>query len=236
MASAHELHTATETAAAIVLTTGGVGLILRAAIERARRSPPAGAMAGSGERSLAPGLARRTIVRRLGSRVVAAMSAGAAGIHLAAAADHVEALGDVGLGFYWAALVQAGLAVAYVVGRPGRLIAVVAIAVNMLLIAFWAWSRVAASPFSPSGPEAVGLADAVVVLLELGVINVLLAQLDGFDLRLVRGSRAATVRSIATSATVAVLGVTVLLTAIAMIDATRGHHGTDAAIHTTPPA
>jgi hypothetical protein len=217
--------------AALILTTGGIGLILRAAVERARRPPPAGTNVRSEDRSIAPGLARRSIVRRLGGRLVAAMSAGAAAIHLVAAADHVEALGDVGLGFYWAALFQGAVAFAYLVGRPGRLIGLVAIVVNLLLVAAWAWSRVTASPFSPSGPEAVGIADGVVVLLEVGVINVLLARLDGFDLRLVRRSAASTVRSVETTATVAVIGVTVLVTAIAMIDADRGHHGTDAAIH-----
>ena len=45
--------------------------------------------------------------------IVAALALGAAAIHVAAGPAHVEALGDLGLGFYWVAIFQAAIGIGF---------------------------------------------------------------------------------------------------------------------------
>ena len=122
----HGGHELIEIVAALVLTVGGAAIVARGWLIRGRGDRGAGGAPLSADR---PGTGRST------DGLVVVLSGAAAAIHLAAGPEHVEALGDVGLGFYWAALLQGGCAVAWVVaGRSSRL-AVFAIALNAVLIA-----------------------------------------------------------------------------------------------------
>ena len=105
----------------------------------------------------------------LTTALIAVLSASAAAIHMAAGPQHVEELGDIGLGFYWAALSRRASP------SPGSLPrgpAAAVIAGNAVLIALWALSRTTGLPFLP-GVEPIGVADAVCVALEIGLVALL---------------------------------------------------------------
>ena len=92
---------------------------------------------------------------------------------------------------------------------------------NATLIAVWAWSRTLGIG-SPAGPESIGVADGITILLEAGLI----AMLAVFRSR--RLASLSRIRALvpATSATVAIAGVAALATAIAIVDLGNGHgHG-----------
>ena len=108
----HAAHAAIESAAAVVLVLTGALFLAVAAHQR--RVVALGVPTGTG-----PGTTpiERPLALSIPVAVAVALSLGAAAIHLAAGPSHVEELGDLGLGFYWAALFQAGWAVAYAVRR-----------------------------------------------------------------------------------------------------------------------
>jgi hypothetical protein len=217
LSGAHETHASIEAVAAAVLSVGGAAILVRAWVDRR-----------SGRRIVAhhasPARPRRDVVRRSARSLVVVLSAGAAAIHLAAGPEHVEALGDLGLAFYWAALFQAGFAVAWLRDHPGRFLIAVGIVANALLVGAWGWSRTVGLPFVAGGPEAIGLADAVAVLLELGIVALLLVPAIGLGGRLAKHARPAALRTAATSGVVAIAGIAVLATSIAVADATGAHH------------
>jgi hypothetical protein len=102
--------------------------------------------------------------------VLAALSMGAAAIHLAAGPAHVEALGDLGLGFYWAALFQGGVALGLLragAAGPGPWLWRIALAGSLAISAAWLVSRTVGLPLVPGGAEPVGTADLVATLLQL---------------------------------------------------------------------
>jgi hypothetical protein len=101
----------------------------------------------------------------------------------------------------------------------------------MALIAAWALSRTEGLPFVPGGPESVGVADAVAVLLEIGVVAILAGWANRLDAWILTLARPAQVRTVATSGLVAVVGVAVLATTIAVTDAGGGHHDAGAPHH-----
>jgi hypothetical protein len=227
MPGAHETHASIEAAAAAVLSLGGAAILVRAWVDRR-----------SGRRIVAtetsptqrPG---PDIVGRAVRSLIVVLSAGAAAIHLAAGPEHVASLGDVGLAFYWAALFQAAFAVAWLAESPGRFVGLVGIVANGLLIGAWGWSRTVGLPFVAGGPEMIGPADAVAVLLEFGIVALLGAAAMGLDGRGARLRRPAAFRTAMTSGVVALAGVAVLATTVAVADAAGGHHapghGRDAA-------
>ena len=139
---------------------------------------------------------------------------------MAAGPQHVEELGDIGLGFYWAALFQAGFAVAWLTSAVPPAWPLVGIAGNAVLIALWALSRTTGLPFLP-GVEPIGVADAVCVALEIGLVALL-----GVALRdpvpVAGGGRS---MGLGTTGLIAIAGVAVLATAIAVVDVNAGHHG-----------
>lgn len=210
MAGTHEL---IDVAAAMSLWVGGGVILVRSAIR------PRGATA---------------VVQRAGSAIGAAtmaltvlavgLSAGAAAVHLAAAADHVAELGDLGLGFYWAALFQGGFVIALLMRPRSRTLAWIGIAGNVALTAAWVWSRTIGLPGVDGGPEAVGLADGIVVALQLVLAGLLIARLRGLERLVVRRHPAARVRSLATSGVVIGIGIVFLTSTIAVADAAAGHH------------
>lgn len=156
------------------------------------------------------------LVRRAGAWVAAGLSLGAAAIHLAAGTEHVEALGDLGLAFYGAALFQAATAFALLSYRHPRRLAWITIAGNLTILAAWGWSRIVGLPTVPGGPESIGIADGIASLLQAGLVVVLAIRLRGIDVRWSLGRRAAPLRSVLTGGLVASLGVIALSTIIAV--------------------
>lgn len=152
------------------------------------------------------------------------LSAGAAAVHLAAAADHVAELGDLGFGFYWAAIFQGGFAIALSMRPRSRTLAWIGIAGNVALTAAWVWSRTVGLPGVDGGPEAVGLADGIVVALQLTLVGLLMARLRGLEGLVSRRHPAARIRSLATSGLVVAIGIVFLTSTIAVADAAAGHH------------
>jgi hypothetical protein len=224
----HEAHAAIETAAALVLTMGGAVVVVRGWLDRRRNGP----ILGQAVR-ISPGAA----VRRSGRFLVVAISAAAAAIHFAAGPEHVEELGDLGLLFYWAGLFQAAIAIALLAARGSPSMVRIAILGNVALVAAWAWTRSVGLPFVVGGPEPVGIADGVTVILELATVLILLAWIERLDTSIASLATPATVRTFATSGLVAVAGVAVLATGIAIADLGAGHHhdmtGPDHATTTT---
>lgn len=200
----HGGHELVEMVAALVLTVGGAAILVRAWL-----------IGGRGDRSAAGGPVsddRPVTSRRSADGLVVVLSGAGAAIHLAAGPEHVEALGDVGLGFYWAALLQGGWAVAWVLAGRSTRLAVFGIVLNAVLIAAWAWSRTIGVGL-PGGPEGIGVADGVTVALEVALIAVLATALS------TRTRPAAVWKRVpAASAAIAIGGVAVLATTIALVD------------------
>ena len=208
----HGGHELVEMVAALVLTVGGAAILVRSWLVRGRGDWSRGGTALTHE--------RRVTRRRSADGLVVVLSGAAAAIHLAAGPEHVEALGDVGLGFYWAALLQGGCAVAWVLAGRSTRLAVFAIALNAILIAARAWSRTIGVGL-PGGPEGIGVADGVTVALEVALIAVLASTLSTW-----RRPAAVRIRVPAASAAIAIGGVAVLATTIALVDIGGGHgHG-----------
>lgn len=122
-------------------------------------------------------------VRRAGAWLAASLSMGAAVIHLAAGGEHIEALGDLGLGFYWAATFQAVTALA-LLGRSDRpWVTSITIAGNTAILAAWVLSRTLGLPTVPGGPESIGLADGVAAALQILLVGFLLVRDRVLDAR-----------------------------------------------------
>ena len=221
MTEAHGAHALLESVAALVLSLGGAVIVVRAWSDR--RSGRILASVDPGTAAGRPGTVTAT-------PVVVLLSAAAAIIHLAAGPEHVESLGDLGLGFYWAALVQGAFAFAWLASARSRRLAVFGIAANLALVVAWVVSRTVGLPLVPGGPEAVGTADAVTILLELGLIVLLVLRLAPKDRSRSAGDRP---WAIGTSALVAVGGVAVLATLVAMVGIGAGHHGDGQEVHGT---
>ena len=159
--------------------------------------------------------------------LAAGLSLGAAAIHLAAGAQHVEALGDVGLGFYWAALFQAATAFA-LLGHTSRGVVWITIAGNVAILSAWTWSRVVGLPTVPGGPESIGLADAIASVLQASLVILLAIRLRSNAAGQSSERRADGSRSGLTRGLVASLGVIALSTVIAVNAVNAGTVGHDA--------
>ncbi len=165
-------------------------------------------------------------LRHLEMILVASLSIGAGVIHLAAASSHLELLGDLALGFYWAALFQVAFAVAFLARSGSHDLARVGVAVNLVLIGAWAWSRTVGLPMIPGGPEAVGLADGTTVGLQVLLVALLTARIAGWG-GLPRGRRPAAFSSaINASVFLVAIAAVAFATSIAASDGLAGHsHG-----------
>lgn len=222
-----------EIGAALVLSIGGALLLVRAALERRtderRRAFAATEPYRASGLDAVPGSAssESVIWSRAGVWVAAGLSAGVAAIHLVAGPEHVEALGDLGLGFYWAALFQAATALALLGHRHPRRVAWIAIVGNLLILGAWGVSRSIGLPTVPGGPESIGVADGVTALLQAALVGLLAARLRGFDLGRALGPRTDGLRTALTSGLVASMGVIALSTLIAVnaAAASHGHEG-----------
>ena len=162
----------------------------------------------------------------------ASLSAGAAAIHLAAASSHLESLGDLALGFYWAALFQVAFAVAVLAHPQSRRLAGTGVAINLALIAAWAWSRTIGLPTISGGPESVGLADATTVAFQVVLVWLLATRLGLSRPGGVGGRSADRLGRMPGLAFIVGTGVVLISTPIAMADGAAGHvHGGAGHVH-----
>ncbi|MFL5980264.1 MAG: hypothetical protein ACJ74D_13965 [Gaiellaceae bacterium] len=101
----------------------------------------------------------------------ALFSAGAAAIHYAVIADHLEEWWVFGL-FFAATGVAQLLWAALVVASPSRRLIWLGVFGNAAIVAAWIVTRTAGSPIGPDAgmPEPVGVADSVATVFELGVV------------------------------------------------------------------
>ena len=229
----HAWHEVVHLGAAALLTGGGTAILIRAV--RDRLSSP-GRRAAELDRSADE--ADIGQLQRTATTLAGGLSLGAAAIHLASAHGHVESLGDLGLGFYIAAAIQAAFGVRLLVGQPiSKRLATVMIAASIALVAAWAVSRTVGLPGVPGTPEPVGVADGAAVAFELLLALLLIARIRGVDRALASRRRGGTVRAIATSSFVALSSIIVIATTVAVVDANAGHaHPTaDHAMDRTPP-
>ena len=201
----------TEAIAALSLFVAGAGILLLAARDRRSgraRLPP-----------IRPSTTRRAIVG-----VAAALSLGAAAIHFAAGPEHVEELGDLGLGFYWAAIFQAGWALAYL-ARPHPTLAWIGIAGNAAIVLAWAWTRTVGLPVGADAghAEAIGVPDLIATLFQLGLVAILLVGVTSRDR--IASRRAAVANG--TVAAIPMIGIVFLATtlAVSITIGSGGHHG-----------
>ncbi len=231
MQAGHELSL---TAAALVLMIGGGLILLRAALDtrnanaQAVMDPaPSTVLSGSDVATHSP----IDLIQRFALWVTVGLSIGAATIHLVAGPEHVQELGGLGLGFYWAALFQLLLAGALLRRPRSRSLAWLGIGGNVALIGAWAWSRIMGLPGVVGGPEMIGVADGTTVLLQIALIALLAIGLGRFDTRFAAAHSAASIRSLTTAGLVAGLSIVALSTTIAIADVSAGHHGGDAGGH-----
>lgn len=172
-------------------------------------------------------------LQRIETMFAASLSAGAAAIHLAAASSHLDPLGDLALGFYWAALFQIAFAGALLGHPSSRRLATVGVAINVALIAAWAWSRTIGLPTIPGGPEAVGLADATTVAFQVALVWMLARRLGMSLTSRVTGGPTMRLGPIPGAAFLVGIAMVLLATPIAMADGLTGH-GHDGGGHAHP--
>ncbi|MET0726750.1 MAG: hypothetical protein ABWZ76_00460 [Acidimicrobiales bacterium] len=105
--------------------------------------------------------------------LLAALSLGAASIHLAMVPSHASEWLAEGVGFALAGWFQVVTAIA-VVARPSQLALRAACVLNVLFVAAWAWTRAVGAPFGPEAdiPHAAGFVDITCVALELAIVVV----------------------------------------------------------------
>ena len=222
MTGMHGDHAVIEILAAFVLSVGGAAFLLQAWFDHGRPDDP-----------IWRARDQRPSPERLTAALIVVLSGAAAAIHLAAGPEHVEELGDIGLGFYWAALYQAGFAVAWIVSSRSRGLAWLGIVGNSALIALWLLSRTAGLPFLP-GVEPIETTDAICVALEVGLV-VMLADVARKPDAIRDADRSI---GLGTTGIVAIASVAVLATAIAVVDVGDGHHAaehTPSAAHLASP-
>lgn len=173
--------------------------------------------------------------RRAETMFAASLSIGAAAIHLVAASSHVGPLGDLALGFYWAALFQAAFAVAVLTHPSSRRLARIGVGINLAFIGVWAWSRTIGLPMIPGGPEPVSMADATTVAFQIVLVWLLAVRPGVLGSGPVHGRRpAASLGPVPSSAFVVGIGLVLLSTTIAMADGATGHGHDRGAAHAHP--
>ena len=209
--------------AAAILCIGGGVILVRAGLDRylSPRGPLVPAAIPESRDDQSTSAFRDG--RKAGRLITAALSAGPASIHLGAGPEHVATMGDLGLAFYAAAIFQTAFAWAWLTSDAGPRLARIGIAANTAFIAIWLWSRTAGLPGTSIGPEAIGLADAITVAMQIALIIVLAIAIRGAPRRLVGALPRALVPSIVTTGLVAGLGIVALSTAIALVDLGQGH-------------
>jgi hypothetical protein len=107
----------------------------------------------------------------LSAIVAALLSAGAASIHYAVIAEHLEEWWIFGLFFATLGVAQL-LWAALIVSSPSRLLIWLGVFGNAAIVALWIVTRKAGTLVGPDAhtPESVGVADSVATAFELGVV------------------------------------------------------------------
>jgi hypothetical protein len=220
MPAAHGAHALVESIAALVLSLGGAAVLGVGWLDRRRTATrsPTRALVGAADASSSLGSPVDAA-----RRIIAAASLGAALIHAAAGPGHVAELGDVGLGFYGAAILQALFAVVWLGRHRSRSLALAGVALQVGLLAIWAATRTVGLPIVGIAVEPVGTADAITVALELVVVGLLIGGVIADESPRLAISPELDPTSLAMTAVVAVVGVIALSTAIAVADLGRGH-------------
>ncbi len=115
-----------------------------------------------------------------GGWVAAACSIAAAIIHLAVIEEHLAEYVPFGIAFALLAIFQLVWPLAYL-RRPTRSLALLAVAINLGAVVVWVWSRGWGLPIGPEPgvPEAVGPADVISSLLEIGLALALVPTITG---------------------------------------------------------
>jgi hypothetical protein len=214
--------------AALVLIGGGAIFLILSF--RARHS------AGSAMEAWAAEQARDvdTDVARDVASMLAALSMGAAVIHLAAAPSHYLELGDLGTGFVVAAAFQAGWAVAARGPALTRRIAWLGLIGDSAIVIAWAWTRTLGLPVGhgAGSPEPIGLPDAVATAFEVLIVGALLMRLTGAGQRLAR--RFPPARTLVPLTVIPVVGLCLVMTSLAAVAIASGQdHGQVGAEHRT---
>jgi hypothetical protein len=215
-----------ETIVAMVVVVGGmVFSVITFLTNPARRGPDASAhVPGAPADAARPDPEAVRAVGRSIARIAATLSGGAAVIHLVAAPPHYAEIGDLASGFVAAAAFQAWWALRARDGLTPRLIDV-GIAVNVAIVAAWAWTRSVGLPVGglAGGPEPVGFPDAVCTAFEVLLVGVLLVARSGLDAAVIGRSWA---RPAASIAVVPVLGLVLVLTSMSAVAIASGlDHG-----------
>jgi hypothetical protein len=215
-----------ETIVALLVVVGGsVFTVIVFLTNPARRDPGASAPGqGVSAPSAPPDAEAVRSVRRSVGRIAATLSGGAAVIHLVAAPPHYAEIGDLAAGFVAAAALQGWWALRARGGLTLRLIDV-GIAVNVAIVAAWAWTRSVGLPVGElaGGPEPIAFPDAVCTAFEVLLVGVLLVARSGLDAALVGRSWS---RPAASIAVVPVLGLVLVLTTLSTVAIATGlDHG-----------
>lgn len=133
--------------------------------------------------------------------VGAALSIGAGVIHFALGPEHLDELGPLGYGFYLSGVLQVGWAVALLARLlvPAdrnrepvlRTLATSGIAINVAILAAWAFSRVVGLPAGemPWTPEAIGRPDTITAIFEGALVLGLVGSLRGWTVGRVRSTK-----------------------------------------------
>jgi hypothetical protein len=202
------------TVAAAVLVIAGTGFLLLAA--RARRST-----------DRRPAFARNRLARptHLGLIVMGGLSACAGIVHLAAAPGHYAELGDLGAGFLGAGIFQLAWARTAIASRHGALSPLASwlgLLGNAAIIGAWAVARTVGVPFGHVDP--IALPDGAATTLEALVVGGLAITLGPSSLR--RALTGRPFRAIAPIAVVPILGLALVVTALATVAIAAGaDHG-----------
>ena len=161
--------------------------------------------------------------------ILAALSLGAAVIHLTAAPGHYLELGGLGAGFLIAAAFQ-GLWARVALSNRSKSMAWLGIAGNLAIILAWAWTRTVGLPVGPDAgtPELVGLPDGAATLFELLIVIGLAARIGGVEAEILRRLSTAR-RSLLIAALVPALGLILVTTTFATLEIAAGHEHRDSA-------
>jgi hypothetical protein len=203
--------------AAAVLVTGGALLIAISFRARPAQSE-AGASTGSEPGGPLPSVRRSLVL------VLAGLSAGAAVIHLVAAPNHYDEIGDLAAGFLIAAAFQTWWAVACLDGPSRRTLAIGFLG-NVAIVVAWLYTRTIGLPVGPfaGSAEPIGLPDGASVVFEMLLVGGIVAMWRNVDLALSRRTGARTIASIAV---VPLVGLVIVLTSLATVAVATGlDHG-----------
>jgi hypothetical protein len=230
----HISHEAVAQVAALALVIGGAIFLALAARSRLVRSGSVASRVrassvGAGTVGAGPADGAAPSVGRSITIILAALSGGAAVIHLAAAPHHYPEIGDLASGFVVAAIFQ-GAWIRWCLAGPGRGAVLIGIVGNLAIVAAWAWTRTVGLPLAgvAGAPEPVAYPDAASVAFELLLVGgLVLRELARRRSAVIRGGPVGPgLRTAASIAVVPVVGLVLVLTSLGTVAIASGfEHG-----------